>query len=165
MKRFALLAGAALGLAACAGEPEAPFTVSDVAVEADLSAVGSRTALTYWSGLSEDLESAIAGQYAGRIDPDGYDILVDIDELSLATAFAPSATGETARLSGRVELIGEAGTLAQAYDVTASATDVAEFLPAGSDIVSIPPTSSEYYAAVVQAFARGVKLTLDNAEM
>lgn len=164
MTRFALLAGAALALGACAGDPEPPFMLSDVVVEADLSSAGSPEALSYWAALDSDLETAIAGQYVGRIDPDGYDILVDIDELSLASALAPSATAETARLTGQVELIGEAGVLLQAYTVTASATDVVDFLPAGSDIVSIPPTSAEYYAAIVQAFARGVKLTLDDAQ-
>jgi hypothetical protein len=44
--------------------------------------------------------------------------------------------------------------------VTATAQDVVDFLPAGSNLTSIPPTSAEYYRAIVQAFARGVALTL-----
>jgi hypothetical protein len=164
MTRIGLLAGAALALAACAGGEPEPFRVADITVEADLSAVGSRTAVSYWAGLSDDLETAIANQFLGRIDPAGYNIRVDIDELSLASAFSPSATAETARLSGRVELISPAETLEQAYDVTATATDVADFLPAGTNIVTVRPTSAEYYQAVVQAFARGTRITLDGAE-
>ena len=45
--------------------------------------------------------------------------------------------------------------------MTASAQDVGDFLPPGSNVVTVPPTSAEYYRAVVQAFARGTATTLD----
>lgn len=160
MTKLYLLAGAALALAACASNDPEPMTISEVRVEADLSSIGTRQAVAYWQGLSDDLEAAIAAQFLGRIDPAGNVITVDVDELSLSSAFTAGATAETARLSGRVELLNPAGTSEGAWDVTASATDVVDFLPAGTDIVTIRPTSAEYYQAVVQAFARGAALTV-----
>lgn len=158
MRPLATLSGAAaLFLAACAGSQEQPpLMISDVTVETDLAAVGSRQAVSYWQSLSADLETAIANEFLGRIDPAGPRITVDVDEISLNSPFSATAA-ETARLSGRVELISPAGTTDAAYDVTATAQDVADFLPQG---VTVPPTSADYYAAIVQAFARGVAVTL-----
>jgi len=159
MKPLGMLAGAALMLAACAGSQNEPLTISDVTVNADLASIGSPQAVAYWQGLSSDLETAIAGEFVGRVDPAGKKIVVDIDELSLNSPFMASASAETARLSGRVDLLNTAGTSDGAYNITASAQDVADFLPNGA-ISSVPPTSTEYYHAIVQAFARGVEQTL-----
>ena len=164
MRTLGLLAASALALAACSGgKPPEPLTISDVSVEADLPAVGSREAVAYWQHLSDDLKTAIAGEYAGRIDPKGKRIDVDVDEISLNSPFVSGATAETAKLSGRVNLINPDGTNAASYDVTASAQDVATYLPPGSTLVSVPATSAEYYRAVVQAFARGTATTLESA--
>jgi hypothetical protein len=160
MKSLGMFAGAALVLAACAGGEPEPLMISDVTVETDLAAVGSREAVGYWRGLSGDLETAIANQFVGRIDPNGPTIRVDVDELSLNSAFASGVTAETAVLTGRVDLISPAETTVSSYNVTARAQDVQEFLPTGTNLVSVPPTSAAYYQAVVQAFARGVALTL-----
>jgi len=162
MKPLATLAGAALLLAACAGSQQPqPMTISEVTVNADLSAIGSRQAVSYWQGLSGDLETAIANEFVGRIDPAGNTIVVDVDELSLNSPFVVGATAETARLSGRVDLLNPAGTSEGTYNITATSQDVATFLPPGT--VSVPPTSAEYYHAIVQAFARGVSQTLAGA--
>ncbi len=161
MRKLGLLAGAALVLAACASSEPDVLRISDVSVETDLTAVGSREAVGYWQGLNADLETAIASQFAGRTDPDGPSIRVDVDELSLNSPFTSGASAETAVLTGRVDLVSPAETTISSYNVTARAQDVVDFLPAGTDIVSVPPTSAEYYQALVQAFARGVAITLD----
>lgn len=158
-----LLLGASLLLAACAGSDDAPMTISEVQVQTDLSAIGSREAVTYWKTLSDDLETAIADQFVGRLDPEGNVITVDVDELSLTSPFAVGADVETARLSGRVELLNPAGTSEGAWNVTATAQDVADFLPPGSNLVSLPPTTPEYYRAIVQAFARGAARSVEGA--
>jgi len=161
MKSLGILAGAALLLAACSDSQPEMLRISDVSVQADLAAVGSREAVGYWHNLSADLETAIATQFAARIDPTGPSIQVDVDELSLNSPFASGATAETAVLTGRVDLVSPAETTISSYNVTARAQDVQDFLPAGSNLVSVPPTSAEYYQAIVQAFARGVAITLD----
>jgi hypothetical protein len=160
MRTLGLLVGATLALAACAGSREEPLTISEVQVQTDLSAVGSREAIAYWQGLSGDLETAIANQFVGRIDPAGNVITVDVDEISLRSTFASGATVETARLSGRVEMLNPAGTSEGAWNVTATARDVVDFLPVGTDLVTVRPTTPEYYQAVVQAFARGAALSV-----
>ena len=143
MKWLGMLAGTALMLAACGGSGDDPLLISDINVQTDLSAVGSREAVAYWQGLGADLETAIANQFVGRVDPSGNTITIDVDEISLTSPFASGATAETARLSGRVDLLNPAGTSEGSYDVTATATDVVDFLPVGTDLVSIPPTSAD----------------------
>jgi hypothetical protein len=39
--------------------------------------------------------------------------------------------------------------------VTASTRDAITYLPPGANSTTVPPTSAEFYRAVVQAFARG----------
>lgn len=159
MRILGIFAGAAaLALAACASAPPEPLRIADVTVAADLPAVGSREAVSYWKNLGSDLETAIAGQFVGYLDPAGRHIQVDVDELSLASPFAPGAAAETARLSGLVTLTNPDGTQAAAYNVTASAQDVQNVLPEGSK--SVAPTSGAYYQAIVEAFARGTANTL-----
>jgi hypothetical protein len=160
MRTLGLLAGAAMALAACAGSQDEPLLISEVQVQTDLAAVGSREAVAYWQGLSADLETAIAGQFIGRVDPSGNVITVDVDELSLTSAFGAGASAETAVLSGRVEMLNPAGTSEGAWDVTATAQDAVDFLPVGTDIVAVRPTTPEYYQAIVQAFARGAALAI-----
>ena len=156
-----LVSASLLLLGACAGQPK-PLTISDVNVNADLSAVGSREAVSYWQGLSADLETAIAGQFSGSLDPAGDTINVDVDEISLRSPFAAGASAETARLSGRVEVLNPAGTSEGAYNVAATAQDVVSLLPPGT--TSISPTSGEYYHAIVQAFARGAAEAIRNGQ-
>lgn len=159
MRVLGFFAGAAaLALAACSSAPPEPLRIADVQVTADLPAVGSRAAVNYWKNLSTDLETAIAGQFVGDLDPAGKHIQVDVDELSLASPFESGATAETARLSGLVTLLNPDGSRAAAYTVTASAQDVANTLPEGSK--SVAPTSGAYYQAIVEAFARGAANTL-----
>jgi hypothetical protein len=162
MRTLGLLAGAGLVLAACAGGQPEPLTISDVNVQTDLTAVGSRQAVDYWQSLSGDLETAIANQFVGRIDPAGNTINVDVDELSLTSAFASGATAETAQLSGRVEVLNPAGTSEGVWNVTATAQDVIDYFPAGTNLVAVPPTSSAYYQAIVTAFARGTALAIQS---
>lgn len=161
MRTLGLLAGAAIALAACAGSDDEPLLISEIRVQTDLAAVGSREAVGYWQSLSDDLETAIAGQFVGRIDPSGNVITVDVDEISLTSPFASGATAETAVLSGRVEVLNPAGTSEGAWDVTATARDVVDFLPAGTDVVTVRPTTPEYYQAIVQAFARGAAQSIE----
>jgi hypothetical protein len=159
MRVLGLFGGAAaLALAACSSAPPEPLRIADVTVTADLPAVGSTEAVSYWKNLSTDLETAIAGQFVGYLDQGGKHIQVDVDELSLSSPFAGGASAETGRLSGLVTLLNPDGTRAAAYNVTASAQDVQNILPEGSK--SVAPTSGAYYQAIVEAFARGAANTL-----
>jgi hypothetical protein len=153
MRGLALIAGSGLILAACASNAPEPFTISGVEVQTDLSAMQSREAVAYWQTLSADLETAIAAEFAGELDPTGKSVIVDIDELSLSETYVAGGSIEDARLSGLVSVENADGTNAGAYNVTASSSDAVSYLPEGTTAVS--PTSAEYYQAIVRAFARG----------
>jgi hypothetical protein len=157
MRPHGIIAGAALALAlaACARE-EPPMTIAEVNVTSDLAAIGSRDAVAYWQNLDADLETALAAEFVGRVDPNlGKTINVDVDELSLTNALSPSLAAEDARLAGRVEVVNADGTSGGAYNVTASSQDAITYLPAGSNTPVVQPSSSEFYSAVVRAFAEG----------
>ncbi len=164
MKLHGLLAGAVMALAACGGgEDEVAVVglpiVSDVTVSSDLSAVGSRDAAAYWGNLEGDLESAIAAEFIGQTGPDGVRLLVDIDELSVASFFESSAGASDARLSGTVTLLNSAtGEPTGLYTVSASAEQAMTRMDTDPDtrVQTIPATTTEFYSAVIEAFAAGV---------
>ena len=149
MRRLAMLCAMGLALAACATSEPEPLTIAQIDVEADLTSM---------QNLSSDLEAALAAEFSGQIDPGGKTVTVDVDELSLSSVYAPGASFADSRLSGRVTLLNPNETVVSAYDVTATSGDVVPYLPEGT--VTVPPTSSAYYAAVVRAFARGAAETL-----
>lgn len=143
-------------LSACASGSPDPLLVSSIAVTTDLSAVQSREAVEYWQNLSDDLETALASEFAGSINPNGHPITVDIDELSLSETFVAGATVDNAQLSGLVTL-GDIEPDARpdpSYTITATAQDATPFLQA-DNVVEINPTTPAYYDAIVKAFARG----------
>jgi hypothetical protein len=158
MKLHAYLAGAALALAACAGaEGPEPLTISDVRVEADLTAVASRDAAVYWGNLADDLSTAIGAEFVGQTAAEGYVIDVDVDEIALANALNAGLGADDARLTGVVSLVNPLNEVVeQTYVVSASANQAAAFLPSESGSVAVSPSSAEFYSAVVRAFARGV---------
>ncbi len=155
MKPLALLAGAALVLGACAASEPQPVTVAAINVEADLTSIGNRDAVAYWQNLDSDLETAIAAEFVGRIDPAGVTVNVDVDELSLANALNAGLADEDARLSGQVEVVNADGTRAGTYNVSATTREAALHLPPGANVTTVPASSAEFYQAVVTAFARG----------
>ena len=158
MRSLGMLSAVALVAAACATTEPEPLTIAAINVEADLASMQNPSAVRYWQNLPADLEAALAEEFSGQIDPAGKTLNVDVDELSLSSAYAPGATFADARLSGRVTLLNPNETVASAYDVTATSGDVVPYLPEGT--TSVPPTGTAYYGAVVRAFARGTADTL-----
>jgi hypothetical protein len=161
MKIQALTVSSALILAACASGDSEPLQISSITVETDLSSVQSREAVNYWQSLSDDLETAIAAEFAGDIDPNGHPVTVDIDELSLSEFYAAGASVDNARLSGMVTL-GDVVPDARpdpSYTITATAQDAVPYMPQDGT-TSISATTPEYYDAIVKAFARGTAETL-----
>lgn len=161
MRLYAYVAGAMLAFPAVAPAQDGPVTVSDVRVSADLTAVTSDLAATYWGTLETDLASAVAAEFVGQTAPGGRVIAIDIDEIALSSFFQSASGADDARLTGDVGVINAANEeVVRAFTVTATANQAASFLPAGSDVVTISPDSAEFYAAVVRAFARGVADTV-----
>lgn len=159
MKLFGYLAGAAIALAACVPAPRSVpdiFTVSDVRVDNDLSALTGSEAARFWGNLAPDLSSAIAQEFAAQTSPEGWQIVVDIDEIALSSIFASPIVGDEARLTGDVALIDPASQdVERSFTVSATANEVAAYLPGGV-MTGVSPDSEVFYGAVVRAFARGV---------
>jgi hypothetical protein len=148
-------AAAVLALAACAGGDDGPppLVVSDVAVSTDLAAVTSRQSAQFFGNLDSDLESAIAAQFVGQTGADGVGIVVDVDELSLAQFLSAGTDGQ---LTGDVAVIAPNGETSAVYTVTATASQAATLISAQDGVVTVAPTSTEFYSALVDSFARGV---------
>jgi len=158
----ALLAGAAaLGFAAAASAQTAIPMVSDIQVEADLTAVANPQAAAYWGTLDADLSAALAAEVVDLISPDGLVLIVDLDEISLASLLEAQAGADDARLTGDVGLYNpQTEEVERMFTISATTNEAAPYLPAGVDVVTVSPSSAEFYAAVVKAFARGVSETV-----
>lgn len=166
--RTLLLGASALALVACGQREAAPaFAVSDVQVTADLDSVSSRRAAAYWGNLETDLASAIAAEYVGQTAPTGWVIAVDVDELALSSLLAGGPGGAAdARLTGDVALIDpRTGDAAQRYVVSASADEAETLIAAQGRAVAVSPTDADFYAAVIQAFANGVRGTIEQTPL
>ena len=88
-------------------------------------------------------------------------LIVDLDEISLASFLDAQAGADDARLTADVGLYDmRTEEIERQFNISASTNEAATFLPAGADVVTISPTSAELYDAVVKAFARGVSETL-----
>lgn len=153
MKALALVTASALALAACSHKPEAPARqpISEITVNTDLKAIGNRQAVNYWTNLSTDLKTALANEFVSDIAPDGARIVVDVDELSLAQSYA-AGFSQNSTLKGTVQVTDMRGAAIGAgmYNVTAT---MAQAEAASNNAA---PTSTEFYHALVGAFARGV---------
>ncbi len=159
--RASLAGAAALGLALAASAQAQPASISDIQVEADLTAVANSTAAQYWGTLDADLSTALASELVDMISPDGLVLIVDLDEISLASLLEAQAGADDARMTGDVGLYDpRTEEVERQFTISASTNEAATFLPPGADVITISPSSGEFYAAVVQAFARGISQTL-----
>ncbi len=159
--RTSLAGVGALALAAAAAAQAQTTTISDIQVEADLTAVTSSTAAAYWGTLDADLSAALAAELVDVIAPDGMLLIVDLDEISLASLLEAQAGADDARLTADIGLYDlRTEDVERQFTISASMNEVAPYLPAGVDVVTVSPTSAEFYGAVVKAFARGVSDTI-----
>ncbi|MFN3209929.1 MAG: hypothetical protein ACE369_13190 [Roseovarius sp.] len=152
LRTTALAAVLALPLAANAAETP----VSEISVKADLTAIGNATAAAVWQNLPADLERELAVQLADQITEDGAEVMIDINKLELATAFEEVTDLANSTMSGDVVIERPGADYDQAYSLTVSAEQAAVLLPAGTDIALLAPGSTEFYNAMVAAFASNV---------
>jgi hypothetical protein len=162
-----LLAAPALALALAASPADAEDApapaISSVVIEADIAAIGSREAVSYWQNLPRDLEAAILRELFDLIGADGATLRVAIDHIALAEAFETEFEGPNARLAGQVQLLDAEGEpLTGAWEVAASAGEAEALLPPDVEVEVISRTDAEFYEAVVNAFARGVAQVVEN---
>lgn len=163
----ALLAAPALALALAASPADAEDApapaISSVVIEADIAAIGSREAVTYWQNLPRDLEAAILRELFDLIGADGATLRVSVDHIALAEAFEADFEGPNARIAGQVQLVDAEGeALTGAWEVAATAREAEAMLPPDADVEVLSRTDAEFYEAVVNAFARGVAQVVES---
>lgn len=165
MKLLALVLASVLALGACASKPPVPARqqVSEITVNTDLSSIGNRRAVNYWSTLGTDLKVALASEFVSDIAPSGAVLTVDVDELSLANAYTSKFAGENSTLRGLATLTRD-GKVVGSYNVTASSSQAMQYLPPQSAGTVVSPDSADFYAALVSAFARGVYAAVQNPQ-
>lgn len=152
----ALLAGTAPAFALTTPDNSA---VSHLNIHVELSAIANPQAAAYWSHLDADLKNAIAARLAGRVDPNGLDIIVRIKGAALApTTGTPHLVGTVIEM--RPAVVSDHGGptttvpsgAKKAYTLTIDASEAPTGLSPDAAIV-ISPGAQQYYNAMVSSFA------------
>lgn len=147
-------------------------TVAKVDVSVDISAVNNAEAAKYWANLETDLENPLAARLIDRlaveeVKPDdqgridGAQIVVDIREVELASAFDRELNLGDAVLVGQVTVKDDTDNAnADGYELQVSLENAQVIVPEGMVVVLSTDTSGAY-ARLVEAFAEGVVKRLE----
>ena len=160
MKRFALTALIASSITVTAGLASAKVDVEDIRVTIDLNAVENIKAASVWNDLAGDLETAIAAKLIDQISDTGAEVVIDIDEVSLANNFELAANIEEAKLVGDVLLKIPGIANNERYQLTVSANEAKAFYPDGTDAGTVTLESDVFYTAMIERFAENVTAKL-----
>lgn len=141
--------------------------VAKIDATVDVSAITNAEAATFWANLEADLENAIAARVTERLVTeeakpdetgaiDGAQIIVDIREVELATAFERELNLGDAVLVGQVTIVDDTdNTNSDGYELTVSLENAKVVVPEGSFLV-LSNDSSGAYTRLVEAFADGI---------
>ena len=141
--------------------------VAKVDVSVDISAVNNAQAATFWANLEKDLENALVAKLTNRlpveeIKPDedgkidGAQIIVDIREVELASAFERELNLGDAVLVGDVTIRDDTDMAnTDTYELTVSLENAQVIVPEGMTVVLSTDTTGAY-TRLVEAFAEGV---------
>jgi len=147
----------ALALSPLATKAQTPTTVRDVAVTADIGAIGNARAATYWGGIANDLQGAILALVTDRIAEDGVKVAVDLSEVELASTFEDLANIADTRMSARVTITSQTdNSKFNAYDLTVTIEQALPYFPPGTVITAVTLENRDFYTAMVNAFAHAV---------
>lgn len=136
-------------------------TLSEIEVEADLTAVGNTEAAGVWSGLTADLEQKIAERLATQIGEDGASVVVDIDEISLANLFEQTTGMAESKLVGDVEIDAPGLFNKMDYTLTVTSEQAIAYYPSGTMPGDVSVSSDVYYNAMLDAFADNIASKFD----
>lgn len=152
---FKTIAPAAF-IAVLATGAHASQTISEIDVSVDLPAIENKEAAAVWTSLGTDLETAIAERITPLLGENGTEVVVDINEVALATAFENAYALEDSSLIGMVE-IKEPGLLNdEEYELTVTASQAVSALSPSIDMSQLTIASEEVYTALINAFADNV---------
>lgn len=142
-----------LAFSAIATASIAAQTVSEIDVSVDLPAIENTEAAQVWTSLRTDLETAIAARIAPQLGEDGSEIVVDINEVALASAFENAYALEDSTLSGLVEIRVPGLLNNEEYELSITAGQAMSAASPQVDLGSMTIASAEVYQAMIGAFA------------
>ena len=131
-------------------------TVSEIDVSVDLPAIENSEAAQVWTSLGNDLETAIAERIAPQLGEDGSEVVVDINEVALASAFENAYALEDSTLSGLVEIRVPGLLNNEEYELAVTAGQAMSAASPDVDLASMTIASVEVYQAMIDAFADNV---------
>lgn len=130
--------------------------IKTIDVTTELTAIGNEQAATFWANLEADLENAIAARVTERVADTGAEILVDIREVELASAFDRELNLGDAVLVGQVNIKDDTdNSNFDAYELSVSLENARIVLPEGTFLVLSTDTTGAYNR-LVETFADGV---------
>ena len=145
-----------LAFSAIATAGIAAQTVSEIDVSVDLPAIENSEAAQVWTSLGTDLETAIAERIAPQLGEDGSEVVVDINEVALASALANASALEDSPLSGLVEIRVPGLLNNEEYELSITAGQAMSAASPDVDLASMTIASAEVYQAMIEAFADNV---------
>jgi hypothetical protein len=155
--------------------------IAKIDVTVDLAAIQNEQAATFWANLEADLENAIAARLTGEsmVSEDeqlayqaeqnegsdgnsgglkllGTQILVDIREVELASAFERELNLADSVLVGQVNITDDTdNSNFDAYELSVTLENAQIVLPEGAVLV-LSTDTGDSYNRIVEAFAEGV---------
>jgi hypothetical protein len=141
--------------------------VAKIDASVDVSAINNAEAATFWANLEADLENAIASRVTERLPVeeaqpddqgriDGAQIIIDIREVELASAFERELNLADAVLVGQVTIVDDTdNSNSDGYELTVSLENAQVIVPEGATLVLSNDTSGAY-TRLVEAFADAV---------
>ena len=141
--------------------------VAKVDVSVDISAVNDAQAAAFWANLETDLENALVARLVDRLPVeevkpdddgkiDGAQILVDIREVELASAFERELNLGDAVLVGDVTIRDDTDMAnTDTYSLSVSLENAHVIVPEGVTVLLSTDTTGAY-TRLVDAFAEGV---------
>lgn len=157
-----LLSTTLLALVAATSTGFAATMVKEIEVSADLTAIKNPLAATYWTDLSDDVENAIVARLTDRISEDGVSISIDLSEVELSNSFQEALNIADTSLVADVKVSSDTDNSAHnTYNLTVNINQAMLFLPEGTDVSQLSQDSTEYYDALINAFADAVVVRLD----
>jgi hypothetical protein len=153
--------------------------VAKIDVTVDLAAIQNEQAASFWANLEGDLENAIAAKLTGKLVSeeeakatsdgtddgtpiiDGTQIIVDIREVELATAFERELNLADSVLVGQVNIVDDTdNSNMDAYELSVTLENAKVIIPEGAVLI-LSTDTGDSYDRIVEAFADGVVSRLE----
>ena len=139
--------------------------VANLSVDVEPESAQGAAAANRITIVDEDIEAAITRRIEERLAAAGINVSVDLERIEVATGYDALMGTDQSVIAGRVDLrdVREV-PVHKSFDVTATAAQV-NAPSMDPDLTVLPARSSQFYDAMVEAFALGVTQTIDELPM